>query len=168
MVGPTDQHGLPESSDRASTKECRLKAAACLTLSFILALASPLAAQTAKKPAVEKPAPVQQAAPADVARPAPYDGQLLRLAEVLGSISYLRSLCGAPQEDWRQSMRQLLDNDAANEPARRERLTAAYNRGYRSFAAVHGSCTAAARTAEERYRNEGATLATEIASRFGN
>jgi uncharacterized protein (TIGR02301 family) len=47
-------------------------------------------------------------------------------------------------------------------------LTAAFNRGYRSFAAVHTACTDAALTAAERYRNEGATLATEIASRFGN
>jgi uncharacterized protein (TIGR02301 family) len=93
---------------------------------------------------------------------------MIRLAEVLGSISYLRSLCGAPQEDWRASMRQLLDADTAKEPKRRERLTAAYNRGYRSFAAVHTTCTPTARTAAERYRNEGATLATEITSRFGN
>ncbi len=145
-----------------------MKPVACLILPLLLATASPLAAQTQKKPAAETKAPVQQTAPADTAKPAPYDGQLLRLAEVLGSISYLRELCGAPQEDWRRTMRQLLDSDAANEPARRERLTAAYNRGYRTFAAVHTSCTLAARTAEERYRNEGATLATEIASRFGN
>ncbi|TNM66733.1 TIGR02301 family protein [Aliirhizobium smilacinae] len=131
-------------------------------------MALPLAAQTVKKTAPETKAPLEQAAPAEAAKPAPYDGPLLRLAEVLGSISYLRELCGAPQEDWRRTMRQLLDSDAANEPARRERLTAAYNRGYRSFAAVHSSCTLAARNAEERYRNEGATLATEIASRFGN
>ncbi len=145
-----------------------MRSAACLVLPLLIASALPLAAQTAKKPAAETKAPVQQAAPTDTAKPAPYDGRLLRLAEVLGSISYLRELCGAPQEDWRRTMRQLLDSDAANEPARRERLTAAYNRGYRSFAAVHTSCTLAARTAEERYRNEGATLAVEITSRFGN
>ncbi len=135
---------------------------------MLLAIASPLAAQATKKPTAETKAPAQQAAPTETAKPAPYDVPLLRLGEVLGSISYLRELCGAPQEDWRRTMRQLLDSDAANEPARRERLTAAYNRGYRSFAAVHTSCTLAARTAEERYRNEGATLATEITSRFGN
>jgi uncharacterized protein (TIGR02301 family) len=101
-------------------------------------------------------------------KPAPYDGQLTRLAEVLGSIQYLRSLCGASTSEWRASMQQLLDADTGTEPKRRERLTAAFNRGYRSFAAVHTSCTDAARTAEERYRIEGATLATEIAARFGN
>lgn len=146
-----------------------MKSAACLALPLLLAIASPLAAQAPKKPAVEPKAPAQQSAPAETSVPAAaYDGPLLRLSEVLGSISYLRELCGAPQEDWRRTMRQLLDSDAANEPTRRERLTAAYNRGYRSFAAVHTSCTLAARTAEERYRNEGATLATEITSRFGN
>ena len=48
------------------------------------------------------------------------------------------------------------------------RLTAAYNRGYRSFASVYTSCTPAAVRAEQNYRNEGATLATEITARFGN
>lgn len=100
--------------------------------------------------------------------PAPYDMQLSRLAEVLGSIQYLRSLCGKESDDWRTSMQELLSADTAKEPKRRERLTAAFNRGYRSFASVHTICTDSARTAEERYRNEGATLAAEIAARFGN
>ncbi|MFB9951237.1 TIGR02301 family protein [Rhizobium puerariae] len=135
-----------------------------LALASLLA-ATPLAAQTSKPTA-----PKQQPAPPPPAeeKPAPYETQLTRLAEVLGSIQYLRALCGVPGSDWRASMRQLLDADTANEPKRREKLTAAFNRGYRSFAAVHTSCTDAARTAEERYRNEGATLATEIATRFGN
>ena len=140
---------------------------ALLPLIALLA-AAPLMAQTAKQPAVkQQPAPAVPPPPAEE-KPAPYDAQFTRLAEVLGSIQYLRTLCGAPTSDWRQSMQQLLDADTANEPKRRERLTAAFNRGYRSFAAVHTSCTDAARTAEERYRAEGATLATEIAARFGN
>lgn len=136
----------------------------CLTLLALLA-ATPLAAQSTRQqpPAAPPPPP-----PAIEEKPAPYDLQLTRLAEVLGSIQYLRTLCGAPTSEWRSSMQQLLDADTGTEPKRRERLTAAFNRGYRSFAAVHTSCTDAARTAEERYRIEGATLATEIAARFGN
>jgi uncharacterized protein (TIGR02301 family) len=153
-------------------KDCRLKSVACLALPLVLALTSPLAAQQAKKPApaagTSASAPANPAPAADASKPAPYDDRLMRLSEILGSVSYLRTLCGASQEDWRASMRQLLDADAANEPARRERLTAAYNRGYRSFASLHTTCTVSARTAEERYRAEGATLATEIAARFGN
>ena len=58
--------------------------------------------------------------------------------------------------------------EAGSEQARKERLTAAFNRGYRSFASVYASCTEQAVVAEQRYRNEGATLATEITARFGN
>ena len=102
-------------------------------------------------------------------KPAPYDDRLARLSEILGAVQYLRTLCpSSGPEDWRRSMSDLLAADTANEPERRQRMTAAFNRGYRSFAAIHTSCTRAAVMAEENYRNEGATLAQEIASRFGN
>jgi uncharacterized protein (TIGR02301 family) len=113
------------------------------------------------------------AQPADTApaetKAAPYDDRLLRLAEIVGAVHYLRTLCtAADTANWRKSMNDLLDAETINEPARRQKLTAAFNRGYRSFAAIHTSCTPAAIVAEENYRNEGATLAGEIASRFGN
>lgn len=99
----------------------------------------------------------------------PYDEKLSRLAEVLGSVHYLRSLCKAEDSgDWRNRMQQLLDSEAKDEQKRKEQLTAAFNRGYRTFASVYTDCTQAAIVAEERYRAEGATLATEITSRFGN
>jgi uncharacterized protein (TIGR02301 family) len=65
-------------------------------------------------------------------------------------------------------MQRLIDLEAAGEPKRQERLTAAFNRGYRSFAAIYTACTDSAVVAEGRYRAEGATLATEITARFGN
>lgn len=112
-------------------------------------------------------APDESVAPKDVT--VPYDDKLGRLAEVLGSVHYLRTLCKAQNgEEWRVRMQQLLDSEANDEPARKEKLTAAFNRGYRAFASVYTDCTPAAIMAEERYRNEGATLATEITSRFGN
>jgi uncharacterized protein (TIGR02301 family) len=137
-----------------------------------ISIAVPAAAQSQKAPAKQAPAAssTTPAAPQaeNESKPAPYDSQMMRLAEVLGSVTYLRSLCGATSDDWRGSMQKLLDSDTANEPKRRERLTAAYNRGYRSFAAVHATCSEPARMAEELYRAEGATLAAEIASRYGN
>lgn len=102
-------------------------------------------------------------------KPAPYDTQLIRLSEVIGAVQYLRNLCaesGEPQ--WRRQMEKLLETETAGEPKRRERMVAAYNRGYRSFASVYTSCTPSAVTAAERYRAEGATLATKIATRYGN
>lgn len=131
---------------------------------FALLLAPCFALAQQKK---EQPQP-QQTAPVNQDKAAPYDQQLIRLAEILGSVHYLRTLCGAPGSDWRTTMQKLLDTETANEPSRRERLTASFNRGYRSFAAVHTTCTPAARLAEERYRAEGATLAAEIAARYGN
>ena len=105
----------------------------------------------------------------DAEQPTPYDDQLLRLSEILGSVNYLRNLCSpATEDDWRVGMQQLLDTETKNEPKRKEKLTAAFNRGYRSFASVYTNCTPQAVVAEERYRNEGATLATEITARFGN
>jgi uncharacterized protein (TIGR02301 family) len=105
----------------------------------------------------------------DPEKPTPYDGRLGRLSEVVGAVHYLRNLCNKQSEpEWRDAVQALIDVETKDEPKRRARLTAAYNRGYRSFASVYTSCTAAAVRAEENYRNEGATLATEITARYGN
>lgn len=135
-----------------------------LALLLGLALAAPAFAQQAKGDAKETPS-----AAAVEEKPAPYDERLERLSEILGAVHYLRNLCmGKPEDGWRASMQRLIELEAANEPKRQEKLTAAFNRGYRSFAAIYTACTDSAVVAEERYRNEGATLATEITARFGN
>nr|WP_316653419.1 TIGR02301 family protein [uncultured Gellertiella sp.] len=137
-------------------------------LSLGLALATPVGA--ARKPKAD-PAPVTASTPqvAPAEQPAPYDRPLLRLSEILGSVHYLRSLCNSGEQDqWRQAMQQLIEVEAGKEPLRRQKFTAAFNHGYRSFAALHATCTASAVQAEARYRAEGATLATEITARFGN
>ncbi|GEM_PF-362277 len=135
-----------------------------LLICIALAAAFPAAAQ----PAAGAP-PAQAADGGNAERPAPYDEQLSRLSEILGSIDYLRNLCNPARDDgWRGDMQRLLDTETKSEPKRKERLTAAFNRGYRSFASVYTNCTPQALVAEKRYRNEGATLATEITARFGN
>lgn len=99
----------------------------------------------------------------------PYDGRLERLSEIVGSVHYLAGLCGGEEKEsgWRGMMSDLIEAEAP-EADRRQRLTAAFNRGYRSFASVYTDCTPAAAAAEARYRSEGATLASEIIARFGN
>jgi len=100
---------------------------------------------------------------------APYESRLIRLSQVLGSVDYLRNLCGKNSEvEWRTKMKALLDTEAAGEPERIKRLTAAFNRGYRSFASVYTTCTESAVAAEQQYRREGATLAREIVAKYGN
>lgn len=138
----------------------KLATTACV-LTFGLLAAGPVLAQTAAEE--ETPAPViEQGAP-------PYDERLLRLAEIIGSIDYLRNLCNSSSEtEWRASMQALLDGEAAGEPSRHAKLTAGFNRGYRTFASVYTTCTPSAVAADERYRREGATLAAEIVARYGN
>lgn len=136
-----------------------------------LALTAASGAAAQKTPAKE-PATTETAAPAPVVqeeKPTPYDQRLIRLSEILGSVHYLRNLCVKEPEDvWRRSMQELIDKETAEEIKRRERMTAAFNRGYRTFASVYTNCTGPAIVAEQRYRAEGATLASEIVARFGN
>ncbi len=98
---------------------------------------------------------------------APFETGLMRLAEVLGSLHFLRNLCGEKGDQWRELMEKLL---AAEKPddERRARFVANFNRGYRSFAGTYTSCTASATEAIGRYTVEGESLARELAARYGN
>jgi uncharacterized protein (TIGR02301 family) len=137
---------------------------ASLALSAASLSALPLHAQ--KKAEKTEETPAEQ--PAVVEKPAPYDDRLLRMAEILGSVHYLRNLCNGRETEWRQMMAALLAEETKGEPKRAAKLTAGFNRGYRSFAATYTKCTPQAVAAEEKYRAEGATLAAEITARFGN
>ncbi|MFO1183188.1 MAG: TIGR02301 family protein [Bauldia sp.] len=95
-----------------------------------------------------------------------YEPQLLRLAEVLGGLAFLRPLCGSPDaQRIRTEMTTLLDAEQPT-PARRARLIDRFNLGYQGFAAVYRVCTPAAALEAERYRREGAELARDLTTRF--
>ena len=99
---------------------------------------------------------------------APYDGDLQRLAEILGSLHYLRALCGANEgQAWRNEMQALIDAEAPG-AERRERLIASFNRGYRGFQQSYRTCTPAAGYAIRRYLEEGARIARDITARYAN
>ncbi len=99
--------------------------------------------------------------------PAPYEKDLLRLSEIMGSLAFLRELCKAPDAgEWRTRMEALLDAEGVT-PGRRERLAGAFNRGYKGFALTYRVCTPAAVEATARYLKEGEGLSRSIAGRFG-
>src|SRR5690606_41747772 len=98
---------------------------------------------------------------------AAYDDRLLRLAEILGSVHFLRGLCGEENGPWRAQMEALLDAEAPTGD-RRAMLVASFNHGYRSFASVYTHCTDAALHAIERYMKEGEALSAELVERHGN
>ncbi len=100
--------------------------------------------------------------------PAPYDGDLMRLAEILGALQYLRPLCGANEgSKWRDQMQALL-NAEAQSGERHDRLVANFNNGYRSFQRTYRTCTPAAGLVVRRYLDEGAKISREITARYSN
>ena len=142
------------------------RAGPVLAALMLLALA-PVAAQ-AQAPSGARP---QQLAPTppspQEAPPPPYEPQLLRLSEILGALSWLREICGDKDgEQWRASMRALMEAEAQTE-ARRQRLAGAYNRGFSNYETLHRTCTPNAETIIERFLDEGGKLASEVTNRFG-
>jgi uncharacterized protein (TIGR02301 family) len=97
----------------------------------------------------------------------PFESGLMRLSEVLGSLHFLRNLCGEKGDKWRGEMEKLLTSESPD-PERRARFIASFNRGYRSFAGSYTTCTPSATEAINRYMQEGERLSREIAVRFGN
>ena len=93
--------------------------------------------------------------------------KLERLSEVLGSVHYLRNLCGEKSNMWREKMDELLAAESADSE-RKARFIARFNRGYRSFAGSYEKCTPSASDALSRYMREGETLSNEIVLRYGN
>ncbi len=100
--------------------------------------------------------------------PAPYDGDLQRLAEILGSLHFLRGICGSNEgQKWRNEAQTLIEAEA---PAgeRRNQMVASFNRGYRAFQQSYRTCTPAAHFAIRRYLEEGAKIARDITARYAN
>jgi uncharacterized protein (TIGR02301 family) len=98
---------------------------------------------------------------------APFEPAMLRLAEILGSLHFLQTLCGGSEPNWRQEMEMLL---AAENPEaeRKARFIASFNEGFRAFARNYSTCTPSATAAIALYREEGESLARDVMGRYGN
>lgn len=93
----------------------------------------------------------------------PYDGKLMRLAEILGAVHYLRELCGAKEGQlWRAQMKEILKNEGTTS-ARRAKLVNSFNDGYRGYRRTYRTCTESATVATTRFSSEGATIAASLA-----
>lgn len=106
------------------------------------------------------------AAPAPAAE-AQFDPGLDRLAEVLGSLHFLATLCGHADGEWRKEMERFLEVERPD-AVRRERFVSSFNRGYQSFSRTYRTCTPAASAAIKLYTAEGEALTRTLVSRFGN
>jgi uncharacterized protein (TIGR02301 family) len=100
--------------------------------------------------------------------PAPFDGDLQRLAEILGTLHYLRGICGANEgSKWRNEMQALIDAETPSGD-RRTRMIAGFNRGYNGFQQTYRTCTPAASVAIRRYIEEGSKISRDLTARYAN
>jgi uncharacterized protein (TIGR02301 family) len=132
----------------------RTMAGAFLGLALLAAYGAE--AQNQSPPAQQQRAPAQ---PDDK----PYDTQLLRLAELMGSLHYLRELCGANEgQNWRGIMQEIVAAEGTN-ALRRARFVESFNRGYRGYSRTYRSCTPTALTAIQRFVEQANTIAAALA-----
>jgi uncharacterized protein (TIGR02301 family) len=125
------------------------------------------------KPRVVKPAPppgddLPAIVPKESMAPPPpddrpYDAKLLRLAEILGAVHYLRELCGAGEgQTWRVQMEEIVKYEGTT-AVRRAKLVNSFNDGYRGYRRTYRSCTESASLANARFTQEGAEIAAVLA-----
>jgi len=99
---------------------------------------------------------------------APFDADLQRFAEILGTLHYLRGICGSNEgAKWRNEMQALLDAETPS-GERRARMIAGFNRGYNGFQQTYRSCTPAASLAIRRYIDEGLKISRDLTARYAN
>jgi uncharacterized protein (TIGR02301 family) len=98
----------------------------------------------------------------------PYDPDLQRLAEILGALHFLRSICGYDEgQKWRDEAQSLIDAEAPS-GKRHDQLIQSFNRGYLGFRQSYRTCTPAARIIIRRYLEEGAQIARDVTARYAN
>jgi uncharacterized protein (TIGR02301 family) len=138
--------------------------AAHLIVAVLLLISGSALAQD-QAPSDDPAASEDPAVPSELPPPI-YEDSLLRLAEILGALTFLRDLCAeADSAVWRNEMSALLDAERPG-PQRRARLVARFNHGFETFHAVYRSCTPSAKLSVERYLSEGQALASDVRSRY--
>jgi uncharacterized protein (TIGR02301 family) len=95
----------------------------------------------------------------------PYEPQMERLAEIMGSLYFLAPLCRPGGDDWRQEMSELVALDQPDAD-RQQRLYGAFNGGYSAYSRLYRSCTPSAEEALSRLLVEAEATARDIHARF--
>jgi uncharacterized protein (TIGR02301 family) len=99
--------------------------------------------------------------------PPPYEAQLLRLAELMGALSYLRDLCqDGDGAAFRDRFAKLMDVEA-QAPERKDELAGAFNRGFGDYELTYRVCTASAKETIAIYLEETQKIAHFVATRYG-
>jgi uncharacterized protein (TIGR02301 family) len=95
----------------------------------------------------------------------PYEPQMERLAEILGSLYFLNPLCKPGGTDWRQQLSDLVKLDEPDSD-RQQRLYGAFNGGFNAYSRLYRTCTPSAEAALSRLLLEAESTARDIHARF--
>lgn len=95
----------------------------------------------------------------------PYEAQMEKLAQMLGSLYFLNPLCRQGATDWRQEMADLVRLDQADDD-RQQRLYGAFNAGYAAYARLYRTCTPSAEDALARLLIEAEANARDIHTHY--
>ena len=95
----------------------------------------------------------------------PYEPQMERLAEILGSLYFLNPMCKPGGTDWREQLSELVKLDQPDED-RQQRLYGAFNTGYSAYARLYRTCTPSALEAMSRLLIEAEATARDIHTRY--
>ena len=96
----------------------------------------------------------------------PYQEEMERLSEIMGSLYFLQPLCRPDAgADWRTEMADLITLDQPDDD-RKQRLTGAFNSGYDAYARLYRACTVSADEALTRLLVEAEKTARDIHTRY--
>ena len=127
-----------------------------LALGFALAQGGP----------APKAPPAPQPKPAPRIEAPPYEGDLLRLAELMGALAYLSDLChDGDGAAFREKVSQLIASDPRPQPAR-DMLAGAFNRGFEGYRLTYRVCTSNARSTIAAYLDETERIARDVAGNY--
>lgn len=136
---------------------------ALAAVALTIALSPGFAAEKAK-PA---PTPIPTPTPTPTEPPPPYEPQLLRLAEIMGSLSYLRDLChDGDGAEFRNRIARLIEVEPRTQE-RKDQLAGAFNKGFGDYQLTYRACTDNAREVIAGYLDEAARISKDVASRYG-
>ena len=96
----------------------------------------------------------------------PYQNQLLRLSELIGSIHFLSLVCRPDEPQvWYDKMQDILKVEG-NTTLQRARLVERFNSGFKSFQSVYRKCSPSAETLLDQYLDEGEKIVDDLTEEF--
>jgi uncharacterized protein (TIGR02301 family) len=144
----------------------RLIASSLAAVAALAVTVAPLAAQTQTAQPAKPAAPAATPTSAQPDAPPPYEAQLLRLAEIIGALAYLRDLCGdGDGAAFRAKFADLVGAEGTTD-ARKEALAGAFNRGFRDYELTYRACAPTAHEIVARFLDEASRIAKDVANRY--